>query len=236
MDHSARILSTRPLDAALIEHAAEKGIVIDVLPFIVTMSVKDEAFARQVRELARVALTAVFTSMNAVEAVVEMLGAIQAVNWRIYCIGAATRQLVEKHFGEAAVAGTALSAAALADEILRQPPSEVLFFCGDQRRDELPDTLSAAGVRVNEQVVYRTLQTPQVVAVQYDGIAFFSPSAVESFFSVNTVGSATRLFAIGQTTAGAIRIHAKGNPVVTGSVPDKEALVRQMIDYFQNKI
>jgi len=236
MDNSVRILSTRPLDAALIGQAAEKGIVIDALPFISTQRVKDEALVRQVRELAGIALAAVFTSTNAVEAVAEILGATPPVNWKVFCIGAATRQLVEKYFGEASVAGVALAASALADVILRQTTSGVFFFCGDQRRDELPDKLSAAGVRVNECVVYRTLRTPQVITGQYNGIAFFSPSAVESFFSVNTVGSETLLFAIGQTTARSIRIHAKGNPVITGNVPDKETLVQQMIDYFQKHI
>jgi uroporphyrinogen-III synthase len=68
----------------------------------------------------------------------------------------------------------------------------------------------------------------------YDGIAFFSPSAVESFFSINTVPEATRLFAIGETTAASISAYCS-NPVVISDSPEKEALVRRMIDYFQLK-
>ena len=230
-----RILSTRPLDAALLEQAARKGILIDTLSFIATDPIRDEALIHDIRILSSRPLAAVFTSMNAVEAVAMHLNPPKVENWRIFCIGATTRQRVEDHFGIFSIAGTAPSAAALAEEILRNPPSEAFFFCGDQRRDELPDKLAQAGVRVKEVVVYRTTQTPHVVKGQYDGIAFFSPSAVHSFFASNTVPAPTRLFAIGQTTADTIRAYTN-NPVVTSKWPEKETLVQQMIDYFQNNI
>jgi uroporphyrinogen-III synthase len=231
MGHPIHILSTRPLEAELIEQAVEKHIVIEVVPFIQI----DLILTEGIRSLASRTLTVIFTSVNAVKAVVETLGATPVDGWKIFCIGAATRRMVVQHFGSTAVAGTAPSAAALADEILRQAPAEIFFFCGDQRRDELPDKLSAAGVRVNEWVVYRTVQTPQVVAGQYDGIAFFSPSAVESFFSVNTLTAATTLFAIGSTTADALR-KCCSNSVIVSPSPDQEALVQQIIDYFQTNI
>lgn len=230
-----RILSTRPLDAALLEQAAGKGILIDTLAFIATDPIGDEALIREIQTLSPRPLTAIFTSMNAVDAVAGYLQQMQPVPWRIFCIGAATRQLVKEHFGEASIAGTAPSAAALANEILRNPPAEVFFFCGDQRRDELPDGLSNAGIKVNEVVVYRTTQTSQVVKEQYDGIAFFSPSAVHSFFRMNTLSSSTRLFAIGQTTADTISAYTDA-PAILSDSPAKEALVQQMIDYFQKNI
>jgi uroporphyrinogen-III synthase len=142
---------------------------------------------------------------------------------------------VHEHFGEDAVAGTAPSAAALADEVHASAPNEVFFFCGDQRRDELPGKLSAAGVRVNELVVYRTTQTPHYVEGPYDGIAFFSPSAVHSFFSVNIAGDKTLLFAIGSTTADAIHGYC-ANPVIISGSPAKDALVQQIIEHFQTNI
>jgi len=235
MSHPVRILSTRPLEAALIGQAVEKNITIHALPFISIEPVKDEVLSRRVRSLGDLALTVVFTSVNAVETVAKMLGAAKAGHWKIFCIGAATGGMVADHFDLAAVAGTAHSASALADEILHQAPVEVFFFCGDQRRDELPDKLSAAGVRVNEWVVYRTIQTPHRIETSYDGVAFFSPSAVHSFFSVNTLPATTPLFAIGSTTANAIRTYCP-NPVITSPSPEQGRMVQQMIDYFQNNI
>jgi len=235
MGHSPRILSTRPLDSALIEQAKKKGIVIDAAPFIATEFVQDETLGQRVRNLAGMGLAAVFTSSNAVGAVAGMLGATQADGWKIFCIGAATRRAVAHHFSQAAITGTAHSASALADEILRQAPAEVFFFCGDQRRDELSSILSAAGVKVNEWVVYRTVQTPHKVETGYDGIAFFSPSAVHSFFEMNTLPAATPLFAIGNTTADTIRTYCP-NPVIASPSPEQGIMVQQMIDYFQNNI
>jgi uroporphyrinogen-III synthase len=236
------LLSTRPLPGRLIEQAAAEGIILDTLSFISTTPVADEALVRRIRDLAGSPLVAVFTSMNAVEAVKEWLQPEPEAKtpftqppWRIFCIGSATRQLVEKVFGAQRVAGTAESAPALAENITRHKDvQEVLFFCGDHRREELPSILHRHGITVKEWVVYRTVQTPQPTEHLYDGIAFFSPSAVESFFSVNTVAGGTRLFAIGRTTAAAIGAQCP-NPVVTGDQPEKDALIRKMIDYFSNK-
>jgi uroporphyrinogen-III synthase len=63
-------------------------------------------------------------------------------------------------------------------------------------------------------------------------VIFFSPSAVESFFSMNTVTASLPLFAIGQTTAAAIREHTN-NPVVIAAEPDAALLIRQVIDHFE---
>jgi len=233
MSEPAHILSTRPLDTGLLAHAKACGIVVDTQSFISTDAVRDEGLEQHIQELGRQPLTAVFTSMNAVEAVTALVGS--KAPWKIFCIGGSTRQLAQKHFGEDAIAGTAPSAAELADVVLAHRPAGVFFFCGDQRRDELPDKLTAAGVRVNELVVYRTKQTPHYVEGPYDGIAFFSPSAVHSFFSVNIVGDRTLLFAIGSTTAQAIQEYCT-NPVVISGSPVKEALVQQIIEHFQTNI
>jgi uroporphyrinogen-III synthase len=142
---------------------------------------------------------------------------------------------VEEYFGTTVLAGTAPSAAGLADEIIHSAPSEVFFFCGDQRREELPAKLTAAGIRVNELVVYRTIQTPRPVDEPYDGVAFFSPSAVHSFFSRNTLPATTPLFAIGNTTAKALSTYCSNRVVISPS-PEQEILIRQIIDYFQTNI
>ena len=144
-------------------------------------------------------------------------------NWKIYCIG---KTEVAMRFGEDAIAGNAHSAKELAEKMIRTHDGrEVYFFCGDRRRDELPDLLRKQGFTVHELTVYRTVTTPHRLAHPYDGISFFSPSAVESFFSVNAVASEVPLFAIGETTAETIR-RCCTNPVVVGGRPDKEDLIR----------
>lgn len=237
-DHIIRILSTRPLDAGLIEEAAAQGIVLDMRSFIETHPIADETLSLRIRELSGHPLTAIFTSMNAVEAVAGHLSPLPVtmpitLPWKIFCLGYATRTLVRENFGEEVSAG-ADSAGALADFIIRQGSiGEVFFFCGDQRREELPDKLQKQGIRVNEVIVYTTTQVPHKMDTPYDAIVFFSPSAVHSFFSANPLpAAATTLFAIGQTTAAAIRDYC-ANQTITSLSPDKTTLIRQVIDYFK---
>ena len=92
--------------------------------------------------------------------------------------------------------------------------------------------LRAEGFKVNEWIVYRTLLTPRKTERVYTGIAFFSPSAVESYFSLNTAADGVTLFAIGRTTAAAIQARCSC-PVIISDRPGKDALVRTMTDHFQ---
>lgn len=231
------------------------GLVLDILPFITIEPVTDALLWSRVKELAGHRTAVIFTSVHAAEAVGERVrsgvrgedaenrlsreaGGNQAhrkLFWKIYCIGMATRQRVADYFGETAIEGTADSAAALAEVIAREEKArELVFFCGDLRRDELPAVLQQKGFAVEELVVYRTVAIPHKTGRGYDGIAFFSPSAVESYFSVNTVDAGALLFAIGRTTAAAISSRCD-NTVVVGERPDKGALIRKMIDHFSKK-
>ena len=234
---SIYLLSTAALPLELVEEAAQKGMILEAEAYISIEPVADEALGVRIRELGRQRLTAIFTSTNAVEAI----GGSGGGDWMIFCTSGATRQLVAERFGADAIAGTADSAAELAAQIIRVAPGDaaagvrgaaVYFFCGDQRRDELPDLLKEAGLTAHEVVVYRTILTPQKTQRIYAGIAFFSPSAVESYFSLNTVADGVTLFAIGRTTAAAIQARCP-NAMIISDRPGKEALVRTMTDYFQ---
>jgi uroporphyrinogen-III synthase len=228
---TAYVLATQILPESLVFEAAARGVMIDSLSFIATEHIKDDALSQQIAELKARPIVAVFTSVNSVEAVSEIDEGGGA--WTIFCTGRATRGAVEAKFGEETVAGTADTAKGLAEELVRSGDGrEVYFFCGDQRRDELPFTLRKSGHTVHELVVYRTRRTPHKVTRDYSGIVFFSPSAVESFFSVNKVSPEARLYAIGPTTASAIREWAD-NPIETVDRPDKKALILRMIEHFQ---
>jgi uroporphyrinogen-III synthase len=234
------------LDKRIIAQAAGQGIMLEALSFIKTEPIREEELGRTIKALSNRPVVVVFTSKNAVDAVANWLEAGEAEaetddsvrpasGWKIFCIGAATRKRVSESFGEAAIEGSANSALSLADTILtRGSIKETVFFCGDQRRDELPEKLKQHHMGMREIVVYKTIRTPHKIEQTYDGIAFFSPSAVFSFFSGNALNKETILFAIGGTTAAAIRSRS-GNKLIISESPDKEALVRQAIDYFQRK-
>jgi uroporphyrinogen-III synthase len=225
------ILSTRPIDAPLINEARHQNIEIDILSFIETVPIRSIEVQQEIENALLKSSAVVFTSMNAVEAVANELDGHQP-DWRIYSIGNTTRQLVKKYFGEEAIAGTAESAAELAELIVEEDNSDdIFFFCGEQRRDELPDILRSNDIDVNEIVVYQTIQVKHKIEKTYHGILFFSPSAVQSFFSNNKISDKTILFAIGNTTATEIKKYTN-NKIITGDEPSKENLVMEMIRYY----
>ena len=228
---SIHILSTRPIDDSLIDEAKQLDIETDVLSFIETETIHTTEVQQEIENALLQSSAVVFTSMNAVEAVANEWHE-QQPDWRIYSIGNATKQLVKKYFGEELIAGTANSAAELAELIAEEEYiDEVIFFCGDQRRDELPDILRNNDIEVNEITVYQTIAVPHKVDKEYNGILFFSPSAVMSFFKKNKVKDKTILFAIGNTTANEIKKYT-ANKIIISDEPGKDSLFRKMMEYF----
>jgi uroporphyrinogen-III synthase len=225
------ILSTRPLQIELINKAAEKNIEIESISFIETKAIEEDYLKERILHLSHHQLAIVFTSMNAVEAVLLSLSN-KKPNWKIFCIGSTTKKLVKENFGENSIAGTADSASSLAAVIIDQKNiSSVIFFCGDKRRDELPEKLSQHNIDVNEIEVYKTLETPHIVNKNYDAIIFYSPSAASSFFSINKINEQTILFAIGSTTAIEIKKYSD-NKIIIGKEPSKQLLAEEVINYF----
>jgi uroporphyrinogen-III synthase len=93
------ILSTRPLQAELINKAAEKNIEIETISFIETKAIDDDYLKQRILHLSQHQLTIVFTSMNAVDAVSSCLSN-KKPSWKIFCIGSTTKKLVKESFGE----------------------------------------------------------------------------------------------------------------------------------------
>lgn len=225
------ILCTRPLDSMLIYKAANSNIAIDEINFVKTEPVLEKDIIWQIKELALKKIIAVFTSMNAVDAVTSQL--TTAPDWSIYCVGGMTKETVFNFFGANAVKGTGKNAKTLAEKIILSANiKEVVFFCGKQRLDELPETLRANDIRVDEIVTYTTTLIPNFITKDYDGILFFSPSAVHSFFSDNTIATSVVLFSIGNTTTATIKTYCT-NKVITSEWPGKENMIEKVLEYYK---
>jgi uroporphyrinogen-III synthase len=235
-DKNISILSTRPLDEALIEKAAFQQITIDTRSFIEIKKLVTPQVAEEIKALAKTDATVVFTSMNAVEVVIESLPANTVMpDWKIYCIGGATFTLVKKYWSYDQVIYTAKNAAELAERIVADKVPNISFFCSNIRREELPNILQDHNIPVTEIVVYETIETAAKMDKSYDAILFFSPSAVHSFFSKNTVLPNTLLFAIGNTSAKAIKLFSN-NRIIISEFPAKDQLVEKAIKYFSTQV
>ncbi|WP_158638384.1 uroporphyrinogen-III synthase [Panacibacter ginsenosidivorans] len=215
----------------LIYKAANKGISIDEVSFVETEAIITTDIIEKIKNIATKKATVVFTSMNAVDAVTAQL--TQIPDWKIFCVGGVTKETVFNFFGEKSVEGTAKNAKMLAEKIILTGESkEVFFFCGDQRLDELPETLNANDIKVNEVIVYTTRLIPNFIVKNYDGIIFFSPSAVHSFFSDNTIATSVVLFSIGTTTTATIKTYCT-NKIITSEWPGKENMIDLVLDYYK---
>src|SRR5574343_979010 len=205
MEHQIRILSTKKL------MDYQKQLLLNA-----TFSVEDTYFiyvVNQSFELKSSNDYLIFTSQNAVESVLENEKIAELKTKKCFCVGEKTKAMLETNGFE--VIASADYASELASIICNQHgKASFTFFCGNLRRDILPDALRLAGITFEEVEVYETRLTPHIAAADLNGILFFSPSGVQSFLKENELQDEV-CFCIGSTTAKALR--GITNKVVTRS-------------------
>ena len=103
---------------------------------------------------------------------------------------------------------------------------KITFFCGNLRRDELPDLLREHQIAIEEVEVYVTVLHSVQLQQELDGVLFFSPSAVQSYLAAGNAVTATA-FCIGNTTAlAAIAAFEKVYVPETPTIEEVVALVK----------
>ena len=235
-----KVLSTKKLEPSLVIKAGENDIEIIEQEFI---SVRHNTSKEKFEEVFRLMQVGedyefvAFTSANAVVPFEKFIGGgiPHSTKWKIFCLSGKTKTALESTSGRLTgdIVGTADNAEALAHRIIEAGIKKIIFFCGNRRRDELPHLLGVAGVEVHEIVVYETVETPVAAIEDPAAVLFFSPSAVQSFFSVNQLKTNTICFAIGQTTADSIAGFTD-NKIITSESPDQESMLASVHLYFQN--
>jgi uroporphyrinogen-III synthase len=234
------ILSTKIIEPGLKAAMVQNGVEVVEEAFIaikplVSMGKYEEIWPWLNKEADTAVL---FTSQHAVTAVGKYLHGGDALyvpeQWMVFCLNGTTREQVVQLLSEEQVIDTAPNATELAAKIIAHGQfKQVLFFCGNQRMETLPVLLKEAGIEVVEIVVYENTATPVQVAGSFDAVLFFSPSAVKSFFSTNTLPENTACFAIGATTAASIGNYT-GNKVITSQEPTQQAMLDSVWSYLEN--
>jgi uroporphyrinogen-III synthase len=220
-----RLVITKKIDESLRMKAEENGIEVIEKEFIrIELLPVDD-----VRALTTKNITAIFTSKNAVRAVHRSIEDDSPIRWSIFCLAGATLNVVRKSFPLSTIAGTAWNAAELAEKIISlQPKEELVFFCGDKRRDDLPDALNAGDVPFKEIISYTTSLTPMKVEENFDAVGFFSPTAVDSFFSLNEINDDTLCFSVGSTTSRTLEKYA-AKKILTLPEASEKSLIEEVI-------
>lgn len=231
-----KVLSTKKLELSLVEQAREYDIeIIEQEAIKVYPILSKEKWQEIFGIIEAKKENIVFTSSNAVVAVRKYLNDYINpfdINWKIFSLSGKTKEAIESG-SLGTIVETGRYAKELAEKIIANQIDEVVFFCGDKRREVLPKILKEAEVAIHEIVVYETILTPVVLKDTVDAVLFFSPSAVQSFFSVNQLKNDVVCFAVGQTTAGSIHEFSQ-NKIITSESPAQEKVLASVRQYFQN--
>lgn len=239
-----KVLFTRPLTSTDVTLAKEVCIDPVILPLVGITGLRGtDILGRHPDfwEVLQRARAIAFTSQNAVDALmgrtnqddeIELDRLISLLKKKpVYSVGESTADTLDEYgimarFPEDYY-GTTLAKMMQNDGV----HTEVVHFCGDVRRPEFKSAMDEAGIRVHEIEVYQKTSQPVSKAdieagfTELKAVAFYSPSAVEAFFSqeMNTFFTGV-YFAIGQTTASALM--DKGIQPVVPRVPTSELLIR----------
>ncbi|MCD7976554.1 MAG: uroporphyrinogen-III synthase [Tannerellaceae bacterium] len=229
-----RILSTGEIRRDTLRYAYEQGIKITVDPFIRILPSAGQATMAYIRELSGKKLKVIFTSKHAVRTVISCLE--QVPEWEICCISGATKEEICSFWKAEVLLATADNGTDLATQIVSGGKNEkYIFFCGDRRMNDIPEQLRLHHLDLEEVIVYQTVGLPHRIDNVYDAIFFYSPSAVESYFSVNPVMDLV-CFSIGSTTTRTLKKYIKEhNRIITALHPDKKSMVEMAISYFDKQ-
>jgi uroporphyrinogen-III synthase len=182
-------------------------------------------------ELSKINKNLIFTSQNAVQSILQHPKCEDLKSKDVFSIGMKTKDLLtENGFNVVAYTGYAADLAEIISLIYSE--ETFTFFSGNLRRDVLPNTLKENGITFNEIEVYETKITSKKITKKLDGILFFSPSAVESYFRMNTIKDET-CFCIGETTAEALE-NKKVKTIVIADKPSVENVIAEVVEYYNN--
>lgn len=171
----------------------------------------------------------IFTSQNATQSVLLHPNCSALKKKNVFCVGIKTKALLEENGFNVTVYVD--YASDLAEIITLIYSSEsYTFFSGNLRKETLPKALKEAKINFNEIQVYETTLTPQKIKTAVNGILFFSPSAVDSYLSANTIKKEI-CFCIGETTASSLEKITRN--IIVADQPSVENVIEDVIEEYK---
>lgn len=194
------------------ELAKKYKLKIDFRPFIQIDPVSLKEFRQQKIDI--LAHTAViFTSRNAVDHFFRLCKESKVevpADMKYFCISEQTANYLQKYIvirKRKIFTGTR-TATDLIELLKKHQDEKYIFPCSNIRKDDIPNFLRSNGYQFSEAIIYKTVASnlSDLSNVNYDIIAFFSPSGINSLF-VNFPDfeqNNTRIAGFGPTTSKAV--------------------------------
>ncbi len=171
---------------------------------------------------------AIFTSQNGVRSFFGNRSKNSSI-MNCYCVGEKTKALLIENGQN--VVKMAQNSSELGQFLVKTAQNKSFFyFCGSNRRDELPELLKSTKIELFEVKTYKTELKPKHFGQKFDGILFFSPSGVQSYTMENSLTEETA-FCIGDTTSNEAKKHT--DKVVTANSPSVESVIAKTAKTFQ---
>lgn len=215
-----QILSTKKLSKALKKKFSDAKIELVEKNFIQTKSVSFKT--PQLNNYL------VFTSKKAVKSVLKSeVTNVHSIS--CLCVGSKTKNFLEKN-GFKVIENSNYAEDLIQIIDAKYKSNSFTFFCGNIRKNTIPNYFQQNKIAYNEFVVYETKLKPHKIKKEYDGILFFSPSGVKSFLENNSLDNKT-CFCIGTTTAKALE--NKTENIVIAAQPTVENVITEVIKYYK---
>ena len=234
MKNNFTILSTKLLKPCIKQQLIDNDFNVMEHNFIKIEEIKNADFGAAVNTNLP---NYIFTSKNAVRCFAKQVleNKIKVNRKAVMCAlsGETQKTLADEGFTATI---TADNAADLARKIIREKSfTEALFFCGDKRRDELPEILKEEGILLKELVLYKNIEQAKKIDSSFQAIMFFSPSAIQSFFKENVLPKTVACFCIGYTTANALKEYKITNKIIVSNYPSQQVMIDVVLNYFNIK-
>lgn len=217
-----RLLSTKLLAASFKDRLIQNGFSLVEYPFI-TLKPVSPNFSQIESQL-------VFSSQNAVHLAFSNAALKSKLEGKqFFCVGEKTQALLVG-LGQKVIK-MCENSALLADFIVKNHKNDrFTFICGRLRRPEIEIALKHHQMALECIEIYETLLTPKTFENEFDGILFFSPSAVESYFKQNSWNPSTHGFCIGSTTASTLQKYTSHYSIA--KAPNESQLLLSIHQYY----
>lgn len=171
----------------------------------------------------------IITSSKALEAILNKSKYESLKKFPFFCVGNFTKnKLAKSGFNILEVEN---SAEELANKITEQYSTRAFnYFCGKQRLNFIENVLKTNNIELLISEVYKTDEISKKVNGDFDGVLFFSPSAVKSYALLNSFES-KKIFSWGNTTGKEIAKHTDNYFI--SKKPEINSLIQMVNKYLK---
>lgn len=233
-----KILFTRNLSDNEQNIAKSNGLEVRIVPFIKTLNNYDkESILNEILLLSDGIDAFAFTSQNAVKALLPLFSEPQFYSLlktkMVFATGKKTTQTLDTQ-GIRLTRPPSNDVESLAKLIKNNGSVKmVVYFKGNLSLDILKTVLTNNDIEVIEKTIYHTSLTSEKIKDlgTFNGIVFYSPSAVESFLRSNQIDKNIPVFCIGDTTGTYLK-NLITNEIIQPSEPESELLINRISNFF----